>query len=83
MLRITIELWPYGLEKNKKVIGVADVYNDGSGTVTTGNYGARIYKKGSFTTIWKKGETKGFPRRRLGPWDLLLRILINIVGDRN
>lgn len=32
---------------------------------------------------WKKGRVEGFPRLRLGPWDLLFRALGSLISDRN
>lgn len=33
--------------------------------------------------IWKKGRIEGFPRQRLGPWDLLFRALGALTFKRN
>lgn len=38
MLVIKVELWPYGDEKNKEVIGTGVIVNDGSGSAQVGNY---------------------------------------------
>ena len=32
---------------------------------------------------WRKARLNGFPRLRLGPWDLLLRALVAMASDRN
>lgn len=32
---------------------------------------------------WRKGKVAGFPRVRLGPWDLLFRALGSLISDRN
>ena len=83
MLRITIELVPWGIEDKKRTIGIAEIYNDGTGTSTTGNYGVRVFKRGSNGVIWKTGKVWGFPRKKLLAWDLLYRALHNIIGERN
>jgi len=41
-LRVTIDLIPLGIEKNKKELCVLDIENDGTGTNETGNYEVKI-----------------------------------------
>ena len=38
MIKITIELWPFGAESKKKVIGEGKIANDGTGDHWIGNY---------------------------------------------
>jgi hypothetical protein len=83
MLRITIELVPYGIESRKEVIAVGQIHNAGTGTLSSGNYEVILYKKGSKTQVWKQGTIEGFPRQRLGPWDLLFRGLRSLLAKRN
>lgn len=40
-------------------------------------------KPGNVGKSWRKGKVEGFPRLKLGPWDLLLRALVSAVGKRN
>ena len=82
MIRVTIELVPLGDEKRTKQLGSASIYNDGSGTHLEGTYKVVLYKWGEKGRIWKKGEVKGFARKRLGPWDLLYQALKATVGER-
>ena len=83
MLRITIELVPHGVEERKEVIGVTTISNDATGTDTAGNYKYHVSKWGTGNRMWKAGKLAGFPRKRLGPWDLLYRVLKDVVGARN
>lgn len=83
MLRVTIELLPFGSEERKRHLGTIDIANDGRGTRERGNYMVRLSKFGRPTTDWKKGAVLDFPRQTLGPYDLLLRALIATVGSRN
>lgn len=82
MIRITVELLPFGLESNKKILGIMEIWNKVTGTTFSGNYGFRIFRKGS-KTVWKSGDIEGFPRKRLLSWDLLYRCLHSILQERN
>lgn len=80
MLKITIELLPFGSETNKKTLGIMRIGNDLTGTKTMGNY------KYSFQYNTRKnysGEIKKFPRQRLNAWDLLFRVLYHARGKEN
>jgi hypothetical protein len=83
MVVVTVELWPGGDKSKRSGLGVAEIANDGQGTETTGNYQVRLMKWGEGRRTWRTGRFQGFPRLRLGPWDLLLRALAAIVGSRN
>lgn len=83
MLRVTIDLVPMGDESRKRVLGVMEIANDGQGTSTSGNYMVRLCKAGQPKAIWRRGGITGFPRARLGVYDLLLRCLVATVGQRN
>lgn len=72
MISIDISLWPHGFANKAENLGRIEIINDSSGTATRGNYKVILYKKNS-TQIWKQGEVKNFPRKRLGSYDLLLR----------
>lgn len=83
MIRVTVELLPQGDESRKKHLGTAIIANTGSGNVTRGNYTVSLSMRGKPNTIWKRGEVRGFPRKRLGAWDLLYLALHSVVGNRN
>ncbi len=90
MIRITIELIPHGIESRKSILGIATIVNDGTGgdgrgaANTTGNYEVTLSKRGAqVSQVWRKGRVEGFPRLKLGVYDLLYRGLRNIVGSRN
>lgn len=82
MIRVTIELVPRGDESKKKHLGTAEIVNDGTGDIATGNYTVRLSKWGQPEQTWKRGSLTGFPRQRLGPWDLLALALVATIGDR-
>jgi len=83
MIKITVELLPYGSEIGKKNLGIAEISNDATGTKTIGNYNIKLFKWGNSKVVWKKGRVEGFRRLTRGPWDLMYLALKNIVGDRN
>lgn len=77
MIRITVELVPYGIEKNKKTIAKGIITNDGTGNHVLGNY---IYSistiKDASTEIFDSGEIKGFRRLECSVWYLIYRMLM-------
>lgn len=81
MLRVTVELLPYGLEAGKRTLAVGYISNDGTGTHTVGNY--RVNLRDAAGRKWKTGAITNFPRTRLLAWDLLYRCLAKLVGKRN
>ena len=83
MIRVVIELVPYGDESQKRHLGTATIANDGTGTVQVGNYNVTLSKWGRPTQTWKRGRVEGFPRQTRGAWDLLYLALEAIVGKRN
>lgn len=72
MIVIKVELWPYGFEKNKKLLGYGVITNDGTGTKERGNYKA-AFKYGDRTVI--QSTVENFPRLRNNVWDLIKKAL--------
>lgn len=83
MIVVTIELWPHGRHDRAVLLGSATIANDGTGTLDSGNYEVTLSRRGNATSLWKLGRVEGFPRKRLGGYDLLFRALREIVGGRN
>lgn len=77
MIRVTIELIPHGDETRKKVIGRGIIINDGTGNWESGNYHGWFSRVGGRIESF---EVKGFPRKRLGCWNLLFRALKGVGG---
>ena len=79
MLRITVELVPFGDETRAEVIGTATIANDGTGTEHSGNYRARIHRfsrgKNRRELTPMRCRVRGFSRLAHGPWDLLYLVL--------
>lgn len=86
MIVCKIEMWPGGDQSRAYDLGCVEIANEG-GTTTHGDYAVRLTKSAKLSrrpgTTWKRGAVQRFPRQRLGAYDLLLRALANIVGDRN
>lgn len=89
MLRVTVELVPRGDESRAKKLCVGVIFNDITGTLTSGNYGVKLSRQGigektfETRTPWRQGRVTGFPRKRLNSWDLLYRALQSTVGERS
>ncbi len=91
MIFVRAEIWPWGNKARARVLGDAVIANTGKGTTTSGKYVFWISKVGGFADptsakskeIWRRGELSGFPRLRLGVWDLLFRALVSAVWNRN
>jgi hypothetical protein len=88
MIRITIELVSAIGSNRSKILGIAEITNDGELSKNTdgskGGYDVRLSKWApKLRETWKKGRVEGFDRINRGPWDLLFIALRNIVGSRN
>lgn len=82
MIVVEVSLWPHGDPTRKKHLGTAVIANDATGSATKGNYRVSLSQRGLSLKTWKCGHIRGFPRRRLGAWDLLLCALAGICGPR-
>jgi hypothetical protein len=80
MIRVTVELWPWGDETRKRVIAVANIYNNLSAVErpVRGNYGYSLWGK---KKLLQAGEVQNFPRQRLNVWHLLQRVLEDAFGE--
>ncbi len=84
MIKVIVELHPFGSEADKRVLGEMIVWNDGTGSPSRGNYkfwfgrGAntlaeqRKVRKGD---VPPKGEVRDFPRKSYSVFELLKRCL--------
>jgi hypothetical protein len=59
MLKITIELLPYGKEEGKKVLHEMSIVNNGEGTPDSGSYNF----KPSFHESWNINIVTNYPRK--------------------
>jgi hypothetical protein len=70
MLRITIDLIPYGDERLTRTIGTATIINNLTGNVNVGNYNYYIQSDSNQFD----GEINNFKREK-GAWSLLKEVL--------
>ena len=76
MIKIIIELWPFGNEKRKEKLCEGKIANDGTGTMSVGNYNVTLFNKVNLPM--KKGRVEGFARQRKHVWYLLYLAFKNI-----
>ena len=70
MIKVTIDLWPFGLEKNKKTLYTFDIANDGTGDSTRGNYKVRYPGK-----EWEEKVVTNWPRQSYPVLKLVYKVL--------
>ena len=73
MVRVTVEIVPFGRESAKRVLGTLNIVNDGTGSSILGNYFYTFFS--SAGKQLGKGEVFGFPRERSRVWELLYSVL--------
>ncbi len=91
MIYVRMELWPGGDRERATCLGEAVISNTGEGTKTSGSYHTYLSRRGGFKKpvtgairfSWREGCIDGFPRKRLLAWDLLFRVLKELVGERS
>lgn len=76
MIKITVEIYPFGVTEEKRTIGELFIVNDGTGTIEFGNYSYGINK------INQEGDVEAHHiglikkhKRFSGVWSLIGRIL--------
>lgn len=94
MIIVKIERWPDNVDPDDPAaarvrrtdIARAVIRNDHSGTPGLGNYEASLYDPPAYNP-WAgrilTTRVQGFPRRELGAWDLVFRVLRDLVGERD
>jgi len=92
LIVVKIEQWPDGSDiedprermRPHTDIAWAVMDNDKTGTEEAGNYDVRLYDPPPYNP-WAgavvKGKITGFPRKRLGAWDLLYEALTPLVQE--
>lgn len=70
MVVVKIEIWPYGIEENKRQIGEMRIANNLSGDLERGNYNVSLAHADGKEGIWKTGKIVGH-LRKLSPYHLV------------
>lgn len=84
VIRVTVELVSAVDPSRSRLLGVATICNDGTGTVDRCDYDASFSKWApKQDEAWKRSRVTGFTRQTRGAWDLLYLALRNAVGSRN
>lgn len=75
MLRLTVELVPFGIEKNARVLVRGKIANTGKdpNRPARGTYNVTLYDKGG--SPYRKGRVEGFARTRDHVWKLVREAL--------
>jgi hypothetical protein len=75
MLRITIELVPFGFDAQAEVLKTIYIVNDGTGTKTKGNYYMVRARPSKGKRLKHMADVKSWPRKRYGVLRLLWECL--------
>jgi hypothetical protein len=70
MLRITVQLIPFGQESKARTLATMEIANDGTGDTHVGNYTGILH--GEYTgSDGRRGAVTGFMRQRQSVWSLV------------
>ena len=69
MIVVKLEIWPFGMEEYAETIGVMEIHNDATGTLTQGNYEYNL--KGKSNHLMKSGRIESYPRKAYNTWNLI------------
>lgn len=73
MIRVSIDLLPFGSETGRQRLATIDIANDGTGTLEKGNYKARFHPKRD----WVEKVVTNYPRKSYPVIKLLYLVLKN------
>jgi hypothetical protein len=85
MIVVKVMLWPRGDEAEEREIGRGLIANVG-GSDVDGRYEVRLLDPPEIAERrgpWRRGRVEAFARKRLGPWDLVLRALVACCAHRS
>ena len=83
MLRLTLELFPYGSERDKRLIKKIDIVNDGwhNNPVKYGNYKVRAGDNPHTEMEWRRRYITDFPREKYDALYLAYLVLRKMVHE--
>ena len=78
MIVVMVYIVPHGDITQSRRLVAANIVNDGTGTLASGNYRARFSTSELRPKVWRKGTVKGFSRKKAGVWKLLYLALKDV-----
>lgn len=79
MIRVSVDLLPFGQEEGRKRLATIDIANDGTGTKNRGNYKARLNPK----LEWEEKVVTNYPRESYHVSKLLYLVLKHFYTNQN
>ncbi len=79
MIRVTVELVSARGREHDRLLGRAEICNDGTGTPTLGHYDAKFY---GAKKLLETARFEGFKRGQHNVWVLLMGLLVLAFHDR-
>ena len=76
MLVLKLEVFPQGIERHKKLIGLGRISNDRTGTTEEGNYTVELVHEGKAL----RTKVRGFRRKDCNGWELVYEALKAVYG---
>jgi hypothetical protein len=73
MLRVTVELVPFGFEERKRILGTIVIANDGTGTHSTGHYDVQQFAVNG--RRMKRKRVENHARLKDSVWKLVAKAL--------
>jgi hypothetical protein len=73
MIHVTVEIVPFGMEDQKRVIGTAEITNPKTGGRELGNYQAWV--RDAYGEVLHDVSVEGFRRLEIDVWGLIYRVL--------
>ena len=78
MIRIELDLYPFGSENGRENLGHIEIVNDKTGSGAKGNYRYTVVENGKKKA---EGYIKDFPRQQRDVFKLLWNVLEDIYGE--
>ena len=73
MIRVTIEIYPFGFFTLKRLLGTVDIINDGTGDAKIGNYKIKAHTAHQNRLV-RQFEIKNHRREDQSFWQLLKKV---------
>lgn len=81
MIRVTIEVIPFGDKTRARDVGVIDIVNNGTGDSKSGNYDIMLIDKSEDAVTSKHSKVLNFDRASKDPF-MLLSLALNSIKSK-